>query len=115
MAALEHAFPPAFRILADTLGIDLSKPAELCHWCREPSGLLRTGGWFHFVGSIVSGSDAIQQVGTTGIFRLEQLGQTFELGFTSQLALVPDAFRSHSLTQLEFETFVPWVIADSAV
>ena len=115
IAALDHAFPPSFRALADTFGIDLAKPAELCHWCREPSGLHLTAGWFHFVGSILSGSDALQHSGTRGTFHLEQFAPDFELGFSSHLALVPDSFSAHSVTQLEFQTRVPWVIADSEV
>src|SRR5262245_43183245 len=38
-AAAGQTFPPEFLALVDALGVDPTKPAELCHWYREPSGL----------------------------------------------------------------------------
>lgn len=110
MAALDRAFPPAFRALAETLGVDITKPAELCHWGREEAtGFHLTGGWFHFAGSIVEGLDAFQKSGLA----LEPFGTGFEVGFTSELQLVPERFQLQpALTQLEFMTRVPWVISD---
>ena len=101
MAALDHAFPPAFRALADTLGID---------WGREEAtGLHLTGGWFHFAGSIVEGRDAFQKSGLS----LEPLGAGFAERFTSELQLVPERFQLQPvITQLEFMTRVPWVVSD---
>jgi hypothetical protein len=36
-AAAGRTFPPEFVALADAIGMDPAKPAELCHWCREPA------------------------------------------------------------------------------
>ena len=111
-AAAGRTFPPAFAALADTLGIDLAKPAELCHWCREPSGLYLTGGWFHLVGSIVAGEDVMYWDGRSGSFRFEELVPGLEFGFSTRLALVGEAFAGLPLVQLEFQTRVPWVLPE---
>ena len=113
MTASDAAFPEAFRAIAARLGIDVSKPAELCHCGREPSGLHVAGGWFHLVGRILAGSDAwVNAGGDAWTLAPEELVKGFEFGFTARLALVPEPFRGRSVVQLEFSTRVPWVIAD---
>lgn len=110
-AALDHAFPESFRSLADELGIDVSKFAELCHWCREDSGLHYTGGWFHIVGKIKEGRDAWKQTGEESWSGdLEEWQDNIELGFSNKIALLPDPFEDKAVVQLEFATRVPWVI-----
>jgi hypothetical protein len=114
-AALEHAFPPAARRVLDQLGVDYSKRAEVYSTGRVDSGLHQYGGWFHFVGAIESGADAWRQFDKeaksfTG--ELAQFADHFEIGFTSRIALLPDAFHGKSVVQLEFQTQIPWVIAE---
>src|SRR5262245_18859807 len=91
-AAASRTFPPEFVALLDALGVDPRKPVELCHWCREQSGLYLTRGWFHFVGSILAGEDAMHRAEGTGTFHFEELVPDFEFGFTARLALVPRVF-----------------------
>jgi hypothetical protein len=111
-AAAGSTFPAAFVNLAGTLGIDPSKPAELLHWCREPSGLYLTGGWFHFAGGIASGPDSHQNPDGTGTVDLVALAPGVEVGLTRHCALVPAAFSGLAVCQLEFQTHVPWVLTD---
>jgi len=111
-AAAGRTFPPEFVRLLDTLGVDPTKPAELCHWCREPSGLYLTGGWFHLVGSIVAGEDVVELVDNVGLVRFEELVPGLKFGFSSYLALVREVFEGLPLIQLKFETRVPWVLAE---
>jgi hypothetical protein len=111
-AAVGQTFPPEFIGLAEAVGIDVTKPAELCHWCREPSGLYLTGGWFHFVASILEGEDVLHWSGDSGTYRFEELVPGLEFGFSAQLALVPEVFQSVPLTQLEFQTRLPWVLTE---
>jgi hypothetical protein len=106
------AFPADFLSLADSLGLDVTKPAELCHYCREPSGLYLTGGWYHIIGAIKAGEDVMQKSSGTGAFRFEQLVAGFEFGFSAHLALVREPFAGHPLVQLEFLTRVPWFLAE---
>jgi len=112
-AAAGRTFPKEFVVLLDALGVDPAKPAELCHWCREASGLYLTGGWFHFVGTILAGEDAMHWEGGTGTFRFEELVPDLEFGFTARLALVREPFAGLTLVQLEFQTRVPWVLAEA--
>jgi hypothetical protein len=109
-AAVDRCFPQDFENLLDQLGIDRSKPIELCHWYREPSGLYVTGGWYHLVGTIVSGDDTISWENNTGHYHYEKLESGIEFGFTRELALVNDAFAEMSVIQLEFQTLVPWLL-----
>src|SRR5262245_13388705 len=71
-------FPAEFQVLAESLGVNVQKPAELCHYCREKSGLYFTGGWYHLVGSIVSGADLVQ---ASNECAFERLAPQFEIGF----------------------------------
>jgi hypothetical protein len=91
-AAARRTFPPEFMALASSLGVDPTKPAELCHWTREPSGLYLTGGWFHFVGRILSGGDAIQRQGESSHINLVPLSPGVEIGCTHHTSQVPDSF-----------------------
>lgn len=111
-AAAGRTFPAEFVALADALGVDPAKPAELSHWFREPSGLYLTGGFFHFVGSILAGEDVMHWEGNSGTYRFEELVPGLEFGFSARLALVREAFTGLPLAQLEFQTRVPWVIAE---
>jgi hypothetical protein len=112
--ALDLAFPDKVREFLISLGIDTRKPAELCHYGREESGIHCTAGWFHVVGSIRSGADAWTPRGENGwVADLHRLEEGIELGFTDRLSLVPESFKQQRIVQLEFVTRVPWVIADT--
>jgi hypothetical protein len=96
--------------LAHGLGIDLSKPSELCHY-GEPGKDCPTGGWFHLVGTILSGKDAwVQTSNTAWVADFEPDFDLPGVGFTSRIALLPDAFKGHPVVQLDFDTVVPWVL-----
>jgi len=85
------------------------------HNAREENGLHNYGGWFHFVGRIESGADALRQVGDVpcnGVFELESLSENFECGFSNCLGLLPKAFERRAVVQLEFITKVDWIIAE---
>jgi len=112
IAAAGTTFPPEFTVLAASMGIDPSKPAELMHWCREPSGLYLTGGWFHFVGHIVSGADSHEHEDGTGVLMQQPLAPGIEVGVSRHISLLPETFSGLAVCQLEFETHVPWVLAD---
>jgi hypothetical protein len=112
-SAKGRTFPEEFHALADLLGVDPTKPAELCHWCREPSGLYLTGGWFHFVGTILAGEDVVHRSNGAGTYRFEELVPGFEFGFGLQLDLVPASFAGLPLVQLAFQTRVPWVLEEA--
>src|SRR4051812_22566967 len=58
-----HVYPPEVLRLFDRLGIDFRKEVEVYQLARLDSGLQLYGGFFHFVGSIDTGADAIRPEG----------------------------------------------------
>ena len=114
-AALGQAFPLAARGVFDRLAIDQNKPAEVYTTGRVESGLHQYGGWFHFVGRIDSGADAWRQVDKEGksfTGELEPFADPFDIGFTSRVALLPEPFQGKPVVKLEFQTQIPWVLAE---
>ena len=109
-AARDRAYPSEVLAIFEQLGMDSHKESEIWHYCREESGLHHYGGFFHFVGIIESGKDAKQMVNGHGIFDLELIGDDFEFGLTSNVALVPKSFAGARVVQLEFQTKIPWVL-----
>ena len=79
--------------------------------CRMKSGSHQYGGWFHLIGSIVTGADAAKQV-AENIWQpdLEKTDQHFQLGFSSRIELIQAPFNNLPLVQLEFIAEVPWVL-----
>lgn len=111
-AAGELAFSPEFLTLLRQIGIDPSKPAELCHYGSsfEP---MPTQGWFHFVGHLLSGADAWRQTGpSTSHLEPESFPGIKSIGLSTKLSQVPGPFSDHAVVQLEFETVTPWVLGD---
>lgn len=111
-AARDQIYVPELVTLLEKLGISRSREVEIYHMARLESGRHLYGGWFHFVGSIVSGADAAKQIAEkTWQPDLEEVGEYFSLGFSSRLELVREPFAGLSLVQLEFTAKVPWVLA----
>jgi hypothetical protein len=110
VAARDKAYPEEARRLFAQLGIDYRKETETWEWNRVSPKLHSYGGFFHFVGSIKSGAEAVQYVNGTGTFHLERIGENFEYGFSRVAALIEEPFKNQAVTQFEFTTLVPWVI-----
>ncbi len=55
IAARTHVYPAEVVALFSQLGVDPTKEGEAYWTHRSADGLHHYGGWFHFVGSIVSG------------------------------------------------------------
>src|SRR5258708_33550427 len=78
-AAREQVYRVDVIRLLDSLGIPLDREAEVYHTHRVAPGRHHYGGWFHFVGRILSRGDAARQIGTTEAgpvwgFDLESVG-----------------------------------------
>ena len=108
----ETTYPPAFRRLLVDLGVPCDREAEIYHNGRLETDLHLYGGWFHFVGSIVSGADAFVTTidGDSGTFDLHRITERFSAGVSVRTALVNQAFNSQSLLQLEFAAEIQWVV-----
>lgn len=109
-AAVSLSFPPEFFELAEALGLDPAKPAELCHYEREPSGRYVTNGWFHLVGSLIEIVGGKPFVDPHGFAHFSPLVSGVEIGLTARDDLAHKAFEGFQLLELDFLTRVPWVL-----
>jgi hypothetical protein len=99
-ATRDRLLPPDFRELLDRLGIPFDREAEVYHNCRLDAGLHSYGGWYHFVGRILSG----EQAGSPHV----AFGP-LSVYFHSRPALLPEAFARELVVQLEMVAEVPWL------
>jgi hypothetical protein len=109
-AARDRAYPSEVLAIFEQLGIDRSKESEIWHTHRDASGLHHYGGFFHLVGAIEEGKDAMVMANGRGTYDLEGIGEDFDFGFTSNIALLPTPFGESPIVQLEFQTRIPWVL-----
>jgi hypothetical protein len=111
-AQRNETYPPDVMRLFEQLGIAANREAEIYHMARLESGKHLYGGWFHFVGSIISGADAARKIGEN-IWQpdLEAKSEFFCLGFSARADLVRKPFEGLPLVQLEFTVKIPWIIA----
>lgn len=114
-AARETAYPQPFRELLNQLGIPHDRESEMWHGGESEPGLHFYAGWFHFVGHVVSGPEAHQAGPQGGPVELAAISESFSLGFTRNIALVPVEFGDIEVGQLEFSTHVPWVLQETFV
>lgn len=112
-AAARHLiYPPTALQLFEHLGINATCESEIYYCAPDPAGLHVYGGWFHFIGTLAAGPDAMVTVTETmGRLDLLPVAERFKLGFTTHLGLVPSCFGDAPTVQLEFEATVPWVLA----
>jgi hypothetical protein len=110
-AARLQIYPATVLTLFEKLGISSNREVEIYHLARLSSGRHLYGGWFHFVGSILSGADAVRQE-AKNLWRpdLEPANEKFDWGFSSRLELVRKPFVGLPLVQVEFTAKVPWVL-----
>ena len=113
-ASRNQAYPADVTRLFELLGIAMDREAEVYHTHRIAPGKHHYGGWFHFVGTIVRGSDAAKQIGTTSAwsFDLEEVSPAFKMGFTRRIGLLKAPFKGHPIVQLEFQAEVPWLLSE---
>lgn len=110
VAARSRVYPDEVRALLADLGIDPAKEGEAYWVHRSADGLHHYGGWFHFVGSIVSGPPVRERVGGSAWQRhLVEVTPTFALGFEAD-ATAPrlDPLDGLQAVQVEFDAAIPW-------
>jgi hypothetical protein len=111
IAARNQIYSADFLAMLTELGISADREVEVYHMCRLPSRLHLYGGWFYFVGKILSGADAAKQI-RENVWQpdLHTVTDRFSFGFTSRVQQVKQAFAEMPLVQLEFSAEVPWLI-----
>lgn len=81
-------------------GIDIAKAAEVYETGLREDSLLLYGGWFHFLGDVISDGDIFE------------VSEHLEVYFVTHPALVPEAFKGQRIVQMEFEWKIPWLLAE---
>ena len=97
------AYPASFRALLEQLGIDPNKEGEVFECGPVEDGCHLYGGWFYFVGEMVTAGERNYTAPDS---------HQFEFFFTS---IGPDApaFRGGPRLTIEFTTHVKWVLPES--
>ena len=108
-AARAQIYPAPALALFERLGIDPRREVEVYQMHRFEDGLHYYGGWFHFVGSIIAGEDAVD---ASARVKLEQINERFSMAFSARTNLVGDAFKGLPLVELGFNAHVPWVLLE---
>jgi hypothetical protein len=111
IAARQQIYKPEELELFRKLGISDDREVEIYHLARVRPGRHLYGSWFHFVGSIVPGTDAARQI-AENLWQpdLDGTSEFFSVGFSSRLALVRNQFKNLPLVQLEISAEVPWIL-----
>ena len=75
-AARDRAYPSEVLTIFEQLGIDRSKESEIWHTHSDALGLHHYGGFFHLVGAIEEGKDAMVMVNGHGTYTLRESERT---------------------------------------
>lgn len=122
-ASRQQAYPAQALDLLARLGIRSDRETEIGAPMRLADGRWLYSGWFHFVGEILDGprlpppaaavpADRDVAGGTLSARLYQPLVRGFELAFSEQAQLLPEAFHGQPVVQLEFSTEVSWVLAE---
>ena len=98
--------------LLRSLGIEPAWEVEIYQFGQTAPGEHAYGGFYHFVGELLSGGPA--WVGSDKSFRtaeFERLAPNIEVGVHTDCSLVREPFRGLPLVQLEVSLRLPWVIS----
>ncbi len=109
----ENIFPEEVKLLFNSLGIDYKKDVEILSYESLPNDLHHVGGWFVFIGKMLSGNDCSKCLPSGGsTLDLFELTSNFSIGFTNKISY--SYFEKNlDLVQVEFQTNIPWVISEN--
>jgi hypothetical protein len=97
-------YPASFRALLEQLGIDPDKEGEAFEYGPVENGCHLYGGWFYFVGEMVTAGERNYNAPDS---------LYFESFFTTSHPSAP-AFRGRPVLAIEFTTHIKWVLKESA-
>ena len=112
IAHRESLFPDPVAGFLRNAGISHNREIETAHYGEVRDGVHRYSAWFHFVGSLIDGTDALipSPDGNGGSYDLVPITAAFSVGITSHVACRAEVFPRESTLQLEFTVELPWVI-----
>ena len=100
LAQRDVIYPAAFRELLDRLGIDPNREGEAVADGPLKNGLHHYGGWFFFVGEMVTEGKQITQVSDSPHFGY----------FFTRNGPCPEAFRGAPHLGIEFVAHLKWIL-----
>jgi hypothetical protein len=103
LAQRDEVYPSAFRELLQRLGIDPNKEAEAVADGPLDNGLHHYGGWFFFVGEIITAGDSISVVSESPYFGY----------FITRGGPCPREFREGPRLGVGFEAEFKWILNES--
>ena len=103
MVQREAVYPPEFRALLESLGIDWRKEGEAVADGPLDNGLVHYGGWFFFVGEMVTAGDGL----------LEASQSPYFAHFFTRGGPPAKAFHGGPRLAVEFIAHFPWVLEES--
>lgn len=120
LAQRETIYPRAFTELLDRLGIDPKKEAEAVLDGPLKNGLYHYGGWFFFVGEMLTGGDTWEAVPGTQV-KIRRHHEHSEVCdspyfgfFFTRFGPCPKEFPTvEPRLAIEFEAHVKWILAES--
>jgi len=99
-------YPPSFRRLLDQLGIDPNKEGEAFEYGPVDDGWHLYGGWFGFVGEIVTAGEGVCDASD-----YKDDADDFEFFFTTSHPKF-EAFGDGPVPAIEFTTHIEWVLPE---
>ena len=97
-------YPASFRALLEQLGIDPNKEGEAFEYGPVEDGCHLYGGWFYFVGELVTAGERNCSAPDS---------HYFDYFFTTAHPSA-QAFQGGSMLAVEFTTHIRWVLVESA-
>ena len=103
MAQRDVIYPASFRELLNQLGIDPNREAEAVADGPLKNGFHHYGGWFFFIGELVTEGERLVDVRDSPCFKYH---------FTRH-GPCPKAFRAAPTASVEFEAHFKWVLNET--
>src|SRR5207244_9907471 len=100
LAQRDEVYPSAFRELLQQLGIDPNKEAEAVADGPLENGLHHYGGWFFFVGEMITAGEQLSYASDSPLFAY----------FFTRRGPCPKEFLERLKLAIEFEAHIKWVL-----
>lgn len=110
--ALSEQMPEKVRDFFQSIGVEISKPAEVYVNCKNEDGTLSYGGFYHICGTILEGKSAWVQTGTENEpGACYQVERNFQISFENKIHLLEEGF-PEPVIQMEIYCELPWVLEE---
>ena len=108
----DAAFPTEFQGIAERLGIDFHKAAEIHERFNFRDNELDCGGWFHCIGRVRSGRTDSGWVASVDQWPWYKLTDSFKIVVDNKRDLAFDEFEDQPLVRVQFYAREAWVLSE---